>query len=153
MTQWAYAQDGRVWIRSGHDDEDLDPDEAREMAAQLTRHAEEADGQLAAIQAACADGHDWGDWHNQHYTDGIRRAKRYCQRRGCRTNERANGWAPFVAMPHPPMTVECIGLGCDVCDQVRLGQQLNKLLGDVMTMMEKTLFNPPDAPSQPDLTA
>jgi hypothetical protein len=142
---------GRVLVGQWDDDwgwcdepDGHDPDDARQLAAALLAAADEGDRQRAAIRAACAGGHDWGEPHNTQVPDKA--TWRICARPGCRAYDEQPGWVPFAGRWHPdPLTgreITCTGPGCDACDSVAVGQAVHAMMSDARDRMEAAFLVP-----------
>lgn len=132
-----HAKDGSVHIAISGDPDELTPDEARQLAHDLTAAAASAEQQLRTNWALCeAEGHDWSTWFNGY--NPWRNHFRHCQRPGClEPHEQYPGWMPFAARPHADMfgPRQCSGPGCDHCETEQFGKALSGFLREAAAGM------------------
>lgn len=141
------VRNGVVYLGEGELDDpiELTPAEASALGGRLGQAAHLGWQQQSAIAAACEGGHDWGahlnGWlGNQHVT------QRYCQREGCHEVMNLSGWMPFAgrfhALPRGPV-LDCIGLGCEHCDAVKLGDAMLKMLAEGLSALDRAVLVDP----------
>lgn len=140
-----------VLIRTQCDEcEDIacSPVGARDLAARILAAADQAEANVRAIEAACADGHEWGSYLNgwRSWPD-TKVTVRYCKREGCEGRIEEPGWVQFAGRLHFEPTsgryaqqVACYGPGCERCDDEKLGAALRGILLGGMSAMEQAMF-------------
>lgn len=149
-TPWARVERGWVVIGDNcecRDAETMSPETARTCAAELLAAADECDQRRAEIVAACADGHDWGEFYNawDFWPDTkVKVCTRYCRREGCDGREELPGWIEFAGRLHfDPVTgrrVECYGPGCDPCEMAKTGAEFRRILTAGMAALEPAML-------------
>lgn len=148
MSEQIYARGGQVHIAiyDGHDGDpqSLSPEEARDYAREILEAADECERQLAvikaeraAIEAACADGHDWG-LGGTYYEYGDRDRKvtiQHCRREGCVAYLTLEGWAQFAGREHRDKRgslISCRGPNCGICDDEKAAAALLAMFRPVL---------------------
>lgn len=139
----AHAKDGSVHITISGDPDELTPDEARQLADDLTAAAGEAERQQRANWALCDVEHDWSQWFNGH--NPFRNHYRRCQRPNCVDGyEQYPGWMPFAGRPHVGMfgPRQCYGPGCDHCEAEDFGTVMRTFLRGAAVAADAVLAEP-----------
>lgn len=138
-------QDGyRITLAAGQSYEEIEPDtltpdEADEIALQLTRAASAARVQRAIIETLCrTEGHQWGEGVDGRPPDDWQNGRihvRTCER--CEERLVAQGWLK----DYPPrkhrrpvgygsVEVDCYGPGCPDCEGEALAARIAPLLAE-----------------------
>ncbi len=116
-----YAKHGKVYIPAEWDSEfsvGYTIDEALALIGSLKNATREAADQFRAIEAACTEGHAWGDGFNSAF-GGEKETVYHCTREGCEERRIDPGWLPFEpkqhVVPYSSKLWDCTGPGCEWC--------------------------------------
>lgn len=148
MNEHIEAQYGWVEVSIGSSHEDIEPErytpaEARELAARILTEADKCEAQKAAIEAACADGHDWSSGYNGYQPWPDRKVVSFhCKREGCNGRKVEEGWIEFAGQLHIRFgrQVDCLGPGCEYCYEEQVGKAIHQVIADGVKELEATVF-------------